>query len=269
VKTPGRCPLCGGDLELAFRYEQRPAGETDFGIPPAEYEREFQCCSACGHFVAAHDLDLARIYTGEYAHFTYAADGLPAEFERIMSLEADRSDNAQRVKRIVEWWDANAGRAERTVLDVGSGLGVFPARMKAAGWRATALDPDPEAVDHARTAIGIDAVQANFMEADGLGEFGLVTFNKVLEHVPDPVGMLERARRFLAPRGAVYVEVPDGELAARDPDGSGREEFFVEHLWAFSPASLGLLARRARFSTEQVERLREPSGKYTLFAFLR
>jgi hypothetical protein len=95
-----------------------------------------------------------------------------------------------------------------------------------------------------------------------------VTFNKVLEHVEDPVAMLARSRDLLRPRGAVYVEVPDGELAARDPDGPNREEFFIEHLCAFSMTSLCLLAGRAGFVPVRAERLREPSGKYTLYAFL-
>jgi hypothetical protein len=79
--------------------------------------------------------------------------------------------------------------------------------------------------------------------------------------------MLERARQYVADDGVVYLEVPDGEAAARE--GPGREEFFVEHLHAFSPASVALLAARAGFSPVRIERVREPSTKYTLAAFLR
>jgi hypothetical protein len=80
--------------------------------------------------------------------------------------------------------------------------------------------------------------------------------------------MLRRCHTFLEPGGTVYVELPDGEAAARDPDGPDREEFFIEHLWAFSPRSLELLAERAGFAADRVERIREPSDKYTLFGFL-
>jgi hypothetical protein len=65
----------------------------------------------------------------------------------------------------------------------------------------------------------------------------------------------------------VYVELPDGEGAATD--GPGREEFFIEHLHVFSMASMCLLAARAGFSVQLAERLREPSGKFTLYAFMR
>ena len=265
MSVPESCPLCGSErLETAFRYEEPPEGETPFPLRPGErYEREYLRCANCGHFVAALELDLSRLYEGEYMDSTYAGDRLRETFERIMALPPEGSDNVQRVDRIQRFWDGPPG----TLLDVGSGLGVFPARMKEAGWTCTALDPDPRSVDHATTVIGVDAVQADFETADGLGRYDLVSFNKVLEHVPDPAGMLARARSFVAEGGVVYVEVPDGEAAA--VEGPGREEFFVEHLHVFSAASLALLARRAGFSQLLQERVREPSTKYTLVTFLR
>ncbi len=263
----GSCPLCHATrLELVFRYTERPAAETDFGIPPEDYGREFWRCENCGHMIAAIDLPTKGLYEGVYMDATYSGKGMIETFDRIMSLPSEESDNAQRVHRIQEHFGGTP--AEPTVLDVGSGLGVFPARMKEEGWRCTALDPDARAAEHLRE-IGVEAVQADFMEADDLGDFTLVALNKVLEHVDDPVAMLARCERFLAPGGVVYVEVPDGELAARDPAGPDREEFYIEHLWAFSLTSLSLLADRAGFDSLRVERVREPSDKYTLFAFLR
>jgi SAM-dependent methyltransferase len=260
------CPLCGAEsLELAFSYDEPPAGETSFGLAPDEYSREYLRCPRCGHYVARLSIPVERLYTGAYVDATYdSAAGLERTYRHIMELPPERSDNQQRVKRIVE----RLGRSG-SVLDVGSGLGVFPARMAESGWQVTALDPDERAVEHTRTLVGVDAVRADFLEAEDLGSFDLVTLNKVLEHVPDPVAMLAHTRDFLNPGGTVYVEVPDAEGAAADADGPGREEFFIEHLHVFSDRSLRLLAERGGFDADAVERLREPSGKYTLVAFLR
>ena len=70
----------------------------------------------------------------------------------------------------------------------------------------------------------------------------------------------------LAEGGTVYVELPDGEVAARF--GPDREEFYIEHIHVFSMASLCLLAMRAGFDVRVATRLHEPSDKYTLVAFL-
>ena len=98
-----------------------------------------------------------------------------------------------------------------------------------------------------------------------IGPVDAITFNKVLEHVEDPVTMLAAARPLLGAGGFVYVEVPDAEGAALH--GPGREEFFIEHHHVFSAASTAMMAGRAGFATLAVERLREPSGKFTLRAF--
>jgi SAM-dependent methyltransferase len=270
--SPGpssNCPLCGSKrLQTAFTYDTPPPGETRFQLGEGErYEREYRRCVRCGHFVSVHNLDLAGLYEGEYMDSTYAGERLRESFDRIMSLPRERSDNLQRVDRIKRFWSDRRGGSPGTLLDVGSGLGVFPARMKEAGWTCTVVDPDPRSVGHAAQVVAVKAVQADFNTADDLGRFDLVTFNKVLEHVGDPVGMLARARSCQAEGGIVYVEVPDGEAAAAE--GPEREEFFVEHVHVFSAVSLAVLCVRAGFSLQALERIREPSTKYTLVAFLR
>jgi trans-aconitate methyltransferase len=108
----------------------------------------------------------------------------------------------------------------------------------------------------------------DFFALDPPRRFTLVTFNKVLEHVPDMVAMLDRARRWLTADGLIYVELPDGEAAITDPLGAAREEFFVEHYCAFSAGSYALLARQAGLTIHRIDRIREPSGKYTLRGFM-
>jgi hypothetical protein len=61
--------------------------------------------------------------------------------------------------------------------------------------------------------------------------------------------------------------VPDGDGALSE--GPHREEFFIEHLHIFTIGSLRLLAGRAGFVARRIQALREPSGKFTLFAFLQ
>jgi SAM-dependent methyltransferase len=263
AEGPLGCPCDGRHLVEAWRYDRPPDGETRFAFSGEGYRRSIDRCELCGHFVSRHPFG-SELYGGGYVDATYGNE-LAASFRRVMSLPPTESDNAARVARVAAF--ARERLVEHaTVLDVGSGLCVFLARMQEHGFRGTALDPDPRAAAHARDGVGVEAVCGDFMILDDLGTFDLVTFNKVLEHVEDPVAMLARSAANVAPGGLVYVEVPDGDAAAAE--GPEREEFFVEHLHIFSPASLALLAARAGFSLLHVERLHEPSTKYTLAAFL-
>lgn len=267
---PTSCPISGGtEAELAFVYEAPPPGEVGFARAEGErYYREVWQFRGSKHFVGRHAMRVATRYDSEYVDASYGGGaGMIAAFERIVSLPPERSDNAGRIARVRAFAGAHfAEQRPIRLLDVGAGLGVFPHVVKQAGWSCTAIDPDPRAVEHMRSRVGVEAVCGDFMEVDELGRFDVITFNKVLEHVADPVAMLRRAHEFLAPGGFVYVEVPDGEMAASE--GPNREEFFIEHLHVFSFESLVMLANRADFIPVVVERLHEPSTKYTLRAFL-
>jgi SAM-dependent methyltransferase len=262
------CPCRANDLEPVFTYDAPPPGEVGFpSIAAGRYHREFLRCRVCGHFLGRHDLLSDGFYQEGYVNGTYGDDaGIAAAFHRIMALSPDSSDNAGRVARVVDFARLHLRSAKPRVLDVGAGLCVFLARLKEEGWIGTALDPDPRAVAHARDLVGIAAIQGSFADADGLGCFDVISFNKVLEHLVDPIAALAAAANHLEPGGFVYLEVPDGEAAAAD--GPGREEFFIEHWHAYSASSLALTAERAGFRLEELERLREPSTKFTLRAFL-
>jgi len=262
------CPCRGAHLVPSYTYDAPPPGETafDFTTP---YRRKYQHCALCGHWFSHHDMDLSALYSGRYAEATYGAS-MRATYDRIMALPPGKSDNAGRVARVLAFAQNQLPPLNRPprLLDIGSGLAVFPARMRAAGWDCTALDPDPRAAEHARGVVGVTAVTGDLGTIDrtALGRFDVITLNKVLEHVDEPVALLRMLPPLLDRDGFIYIEVPDGKAAAAV--GPDREEFFVEHHHVFSPASLALMAARAKLMLRTMERLQEPSGKFTLFAFL-
>lgn len=262
--------MCGLDRRKTVHVHYAPPeGEVSFTATSGEaYRRELRRCTVDGHVVSVHAMDLSGLYSGGYADATYGEDGMRRTFERVASLPPERSDNAGRVACVLAFASERLAAAQPALLDVGSGTGVFPHRIAQAGWRVLASDPDERAVRHLREVAGVDALHADFLTAaaDELGSHDVVTFNKVLEHVLDPVAMLSRAHPLLQPGGFVYAEVPDAEGAAEV--GWHREEFFVDHHHVFSAASLALLALRSDLRVLSLERVQEPSTKYTLRAFL-
>lgn len=265
------CPICDEEsMEVVFEYTSPPEGEVRFNFSSENgYFRHVLQCPLCGHYVSTFRVDTKDFYSGNYVQANYTdSDGMKKTFERIISLNPSCSDNYGRVRSIVEFAQTlwAEGKTAGTILDVGSGLGVFPYAMKKAGWDCTAIDPDRLAAQHISNNVGVRVILGDFMTTELNEDYDAVSFNKVLEHVEDPINMLSGARKNLAPRGFVYVEVPDGEMAQKE--GKGREEFFIDHLHVFSFASTVLMAKKAGFTPLMVERVQEPSTKYTIRSFL-
>jgi SAM-dependent methyltransferase len=139
--------------------------------------------------------------------------------------------------------------------------------MKNMGWLCTAIDPDPVACDHIARRVEVETICGDFLRMDvhAMGDFNLISFNKVLEHVENPSEMLAIGKGLLGLRGVVYIEVPDGDSAFQaDP---AHEEFFIEHHHAFSISSLALMVQRSGLTCLEIKRIIDPSGKFTLYCF--
>ena len=209
-----------------------------------------------------------RGYTGRVKciNINESFDKLKLTFNKIINLPEEKSDNQGRVKLIKEfssnWFKQDC---PPRLLDIGSGLGVFPFSIKNLGWECLAIDPDKKAIKHIKN-LGVKALCADFREVKPDKKFDIITLNKVLEHLVDPIKFLKETKPWLSNEGFLYLELPDGELAFRD--SPHREEFFIEHIHIFSISSTISLIRKANFLIHNISRIKEPSGKYTIRAFI-
>jgi SAM-dependent methyltransferase len=95
--------------------------------------------------------------------------------------------------------------AGRTVVDVGGGGGWFTAAFRARGAHCYLFEPD-------RAELGLRiGVPAGAVLADGYwlpvrdGGADVTFSSNVLEHVPDPMGLIEEMIRVTRPGGLVYL----------------------------------------------------------------
>ena len=266
----GVCRLCGepGASTIA-RITARPRGEVDYHIPEDRYDRTVCHCRRCGAYSNLHNLLASDFYQGQYNADAYRGR-MHERFITIRTLPEGASDNRERARRVDRFLQGQGRLPSSTsVLDVGMGLCVFLAEMKDLGYRCLGVDPDACSTDHAREQVGIDACWAGTLESLAPSvQVDLVTLNKVLEHVEDPVRQLELARQHLAPGGGVYVELPDGDLALSLGSCDQRNEFNVEHLVIYTLPALQYLAEAAGFTVTEEGSMVEPSGKATLYGFL-
>lgn len=100
-------------------------------------------------------------------------------------------------------------RHETRLLDVGCGSGTFLLRAREMGIQAMGCEPDPRAVETCR-AQGLDVLAGDIF-ASGLNEtrFDLITVNHVIEHVYEPIALLQRALHLLRPGGILWLGLPN------------------------------------------------------------
>ncbi len=136
-------------------------------------------------------------------------------------------------------------------LDVGSGHGWFLEAAAARGIEARGIEPDR---DVAATTLsrGLDVRVGFFPDDLPAGErFDLITFNDVLEHLPDLPAVLEAVRERLLPTGLLAIGIPTAEglgyrtamALARLGVASPRDRLWQRdlpspHLWYFTERSL-------------------------------
>jgi len=265
-----RCYLCdSANLTLITDIQRKPRGETDFGIPPEDYRRLIYQCQDCSVYCNVHNYITEGFYAGRYNEATYNRQ-IHDKYREIRNLPRERSDNKHRVQRVASFTDCLGLPHEQVrVLDVGSGLGVFPAELKDMGFQCYCIDPDAAAIEHALQNVKVDGAHVGTLDDfESEQKFDLISFNKVLEHLKEPLRYLKKAKDFLASRGIIYVELPDGDSALEQGKVISRQEFNLEHLTIFNKASLIFLAETAGFDCLEVESIHEPSGKFTVFGFL-
>lgn len=151
---------------------------------------------------------------------------------------------ARQVREIAQATGVRGGCA----VDVGSGYGFFRKALADAGFQHEGVEISAHARRVAREIYGFDTRSDLGDLADRQGQFDLVTLWDVIEHVPDPVALLERCRRLLTPRGVVAVKTPNLDCPEADVFGPHYHSLRREHLFYFTPRSLGEFARRAGLS---------------------
>jgi len=152
--------------------------------------------------------------------------------------------------------------SRRRLLDVGAHAGRFVAVARQAGWRAEGVELNPRTAAYAARRTGATIRTVNVHDAAlEPRAYDAVTITDVLEHIPQPLGVLARAADLLAPGGWLAVKVPCGpsQLLKETWRGHLRPRYRptvadnLVHVSHFSVVSLRLALERAGFSSITIE----------------
>lgn len=196
-------------------------------------------------------------------------------------VEQDKFDDAAS-----QWWDPegpfrplhdlNPARlrfitercnlAEASVVDVGCGGGILSEAMAREGASVSGIDVAPRVLSIAElhlheSGLAIDYQQKTVetLAAECAAQFDLVSCMEMLEHVPDPLSIIESIRVLLKPGGhgffstlnrtplAFAVGIVGAEYIARLlPRGTHRYDRFIR------PSELGYWVREAGLTVEDI-----------------
>ena len=109
------------------------------------------------------------------------------------------------------WIERQAPLSGRAALDVGCGGGILAEAMARAGAKVTGIDLSEKALrvaqlhlEISRLEIRYERTSAEALAAGHAGGFDVVTCMELLEHVPEPAGMVAACARLVRPGGKVF-----------------------------------------------------------------
>jgi SAM-dependent methyltransferase len=209
--------------------------------------------------------DVIECETCEFKHIIPLPS--PSQLDSVYRQEYYTKEKPLYIERAIEdsdWWNLVYGERydafeellppdRRSILDVGSGPGFFLLHGKQRGWQTLGLEPSAQAAEYSRGS-GLYIIEDFLCDrtAKDLGPFDVVHMSEVLEHIPDPAGMMRLAYDLLNPGGLVCIVVPNDyspfQQALRE--GCNYQPWWVappHHINYFDFQSLGRLFARTHF----------------------
>jgi SAM-dependent methyltransferase len=139
------------------------------------------------------------------------------------------------------------------LLEIGCGSGAFLQQMAQAGWEVEGLELSPVAGAEAQR-LGFPVFIGSLADApEPSRPYSLITGWMVLEHLHDPVGMLEKLSRWSAPGGWLALSVPDaGALEFRLFRDAWYALDVPRHLFHFTPRTARAVLARSGWRLKRV-----------------
>lgn len=219
--------------------------DTRFGVP-GEYS--FAACGACGLEQLSprpSQEELDRLYA---SHYNFGGERGTA----YTSLRRRFHDS-----RLYRLWNRIDGdvffhgrKGSGRLLDIGCNEGRGLLVYRGNGWEAEGLEPNADAAATARRrGFAVHAVPLRSFSPER--PYDVVVLSNVLEHSPDPRGMLRRVHDLLAPGGRLWVSAPNGESVLRRLFGRSWINWHVPfHVVQFTQGTLGRLLEETGFRVE-------------------
>lgn len=200
-------------------------------------------CSKCGIVYIADDCDdIALNFYNDTKLGVKSKDAIeywsvPSNYQKYRNIFTRFF--SERMKRLM-----SAHNRIESLLDIGCGYGFFLDYAKQFVPSVMGIELNPDIVEQAQKdgrSVYCISAESLLMEKS----YDCITLCDVLEHVENPLKMLETCYNLLNPDGILYVQVPN-LLGFKLP--FGHSWGLPHHLWQFGRKSLELLLHEAAFT---------------------
>lgn len=228
------CSVCGGALQEVLRFPHYPlitsASASSAQVPTLPIIAGW--CGQCAHVQLMQrptSAQLDAIYLGDYTSVVKA--GTFAGADR-MAVEC---------RNFLDFATGNFASGS-TVMEIGCFDGGFLSLFP--GCKLIGCEPNPGGREAAES-LGIKVIPEYFSAA--LFEphsLDLIVMRHLIEHVPDPMALLQECQGLLTPGGMLLIETPNIEHTLNNHVIGN---FYHQHLHYFSIRSLPQLMARAGY----------------------
>jgi SAM-dependent methyltransferase len=244
------CPLCAG-TNWDPLVEGPDQGRGGKGL----WFMVVQChdCGLCFTNPRPSPRDIGSFYPVDYVpHRLADSQGEDPRWWQRLPLVRQRPDVLRKALSI---------HGQGRLLDFGCGSGSFLLRMRRQRWTVTGLDASEQVVEGLRSRFGLHAFSGSLPHpALEEASFDVITMWQSLEHVHQPLEVLQAAYQILAPGGKLIITAPNIDSLAFRWFGSAWSGLDLpRHLVHFTPKTLGQMLRSAGFSTSRVAMVRRGS----------
>lgn len=225
------CPICSSSKLMKFKAHAFDTEEPTF-VHITECK---ECC-----FAWQYPLGRTEQESAEHFEFNYKDKGNrvsdyfdPKKKRKISSLEFG--------------FLSQLPVAERSLLDIGAGAGIFAEVAAENGWLVTAIDPALD-VERLVGSRNITAIRGTTETLSDHELFDVITMWDVIEHVTNPVETLSNASAHLKDGGWLVIETGNYKSADRLAGGKRHWMYQLDHRWYFSPESMTHILLQLGFS---------------------
>jgi 2-polyprenyl-3-methyl-5-hydroxy-6-metoxy-1,4-benzoquinol methylase len=247
IKSP--CPVCEATVCRSFKQKNRFETVQSFSPSSSDFGIFFDLfkCQGCGAVFSLEYPDYKNI------EFLY----LNSDHEGYLAESKNRQATFRRIIKLVKGY-LGVTNAPISLLDIGASAGLFLHTVQESEptWSVSGIEASRQAVAACKSRFGIDLIHG-MLEDMPLevyeGKYDVISMFDIIEHVQEPLKMMQKASALLKVGGILVVTTPNIESWTSKILQSRWWSYRLMHNVLFSRQSMRHLMSR---SSLQVIRMR-------------